>query len=192
MVDFQFRGVGASNHTDKERAKQDYYATNPAAIEYLLSGGAKLSHNLWECACGEGHLSKKLESLGYNVISTDLIDRGYGIGGVDFLKQEEVFAGDIITNPPFNQGLEFVQHALSLVNNGNKVFMFLKLCFLEGQKRRKLFDTKQLRCVYVSSKRMGCANNGEFGKYKASSAIAYAWFEFEKGYSGDPIIKWIN
>lgn len=192
MADFQFRGVGASNHTDKERAKQDYYATNPAAIEYLLSSGAKLSHNLWECACGEGHLSKKLESLGYNVISTDLIDRGYGIGGVDFLKQEEVFAGDIITNPPFNQGLEFVQHALSLVNNGNKVFMFLKLCFLEGQKRRKLFDTKQLRCVYVSSKRMSCANNGEFGKYKVSSAIAYAWFEFEKGYSGDPIIKWIN
>ena len=65
MADFQFRGVGASNHTDKERVKQDYYATNPAAIDYLLSGGAKLSHNLWECACGEGHLSKKLESLGY-------------------------------------------------------------------------------------------------------------------------------
>ena len=46
MADFQFRGVGASNHTDKERVKQDYYATNPAAIDYLLSGGAKLSHNL--------------------------------------------------------------------------------------------------------------------------------------------------
>lgn len=38
MADFQFRGVGASNHTEKERVKDDYYATNPAAIDYLLSG----------------------------------------------------------------------------------------------------------------------------------------------------------
>lgn len=124
--------------------------------------------------------------------STDLIDRGFGIGGVDFLMQDEIFDGDIITNPPFNQALEFVEHALTLVNEGSKVYMFLKLCFLEGQKRRKLFDKKQLKTVYVSSKRMSCANNGEFKKYKASSAIAYAWFEFQKGFNGDPIIKWIN
>lgn len=192
MADIQFRCVGASNHTDVERAKDDYYATDPRSIDYLLSGGAKLSHNLWECACGEGHLSKKLEALGYDVTSTDITYRGYGIGGVDFLKQEKVFEGDIITNPPFNKGLEFVEHALLLVNEGNKVFMFLKLCFLEGQKRRKLFDSGQLKTVYVSSKRMSCATNGEFGKYKSSSAIAYAWFEFEKGFKGDPIIKWIN
>lgn len=192
MTDVQFRCVGASNHTDKERVKEDYYATDPAAIDFLLSGGAQLSHDLWECACGEGHLSKKLEALGHNVKSTDLVDRGFGIGGVDFLMQDEIFDGDIITNPPFNQALEFVEHALTLVNEGSKVYMFLKLCFLEGQKRRKLFDKKQLKTVYVSSKRMSCANNGEFKKYKASSAIAYAWFEFQKGFNGDPIIKWIN
>lgn len=70
--------------------------------------------------------------------------------------------------------------------------MFLKLQFLEGIKRRSLFDTKQLKTVYVSSRRMSCANNGNFGTYKAGSAIAYAWFEFQKGYNGDPVIKWIN
>ena len=192
MARMQFMGVGASNHTDKERVQDDYYATDPAAIDYLLSGGAKLSHNLWECACGEGHLSKKLTELGYNVTSTDLIYRGFGVGGVDFLQQTSVFDGDIITNPPFAQGLEFVEKALELVRPGQKIFMFLKLTFLEGQKRRALFDSRQLKTVYVSSKRMSCASNGEFGKYKAGSAIAYAWFEFEKGYKGDPVIKWIN
>ena len=108
------------------------------------------------------------------------------------MQQTTVFDGDIITNPPFNQGLEFVTHALKLVKPGNKVFMFLKLQFLEGQKRRCLFDSKQLKTVYVSSKRMSCASNGDFNKYKSSSAIAYAWFEFEKGFNGDPVIKWIN
>ena len=69
--------------------------------------------------------------------------------------------------------------------------MFLKLQFLEGQKRRKLFDRKELKTVYVSSRRIVCAKNGEFDKV-SSSAVAYAWFEFEKGYIGNPIIKWVN
>ena len=30
-----------------------------------------------------------------------------------------------------------------------------------------------------------------FDKY-TSSAVAYAWFVFEKGYKGDTIVKWIN
>lgn len=72
--------MGASNHTDKERETNDYYATNSIAIDALLSK-ATLSHDLWECACGAGHLSKRLIELGYNVKSTDLIYRGFGMGG---------------------------------------------------------------------------------------------------------------
>ena len=72
--------LGASNHTDKEREQNDYYATDSIAIDALLSKTA-LSHNLWECACGEGHLSKRLSEYGYDVKSTDLIYRGFGEGG---------------------------------------------------------------------------------------------------------------
>lgn len=72
--------------------------------------------------------------------------------------------------------------------------MFLRLQFLEGKTRRKLFDTGQLKTVYVSSSRILCAKNGEFEKMKASggSAMACAWYEFEKGYKGNAAIKWIN
>lgn len=73
--------LGASNHTSGEREEHDYYATDPIAIDCLISGGAELSHNLWECACGEGHLSKRLSEFGYSVLSTDLIDRGFSGGG---------------------------------------------------------------------------------------------------------------
>ena len=183
--------LGASSHSEGEREVNDYYATDPAAIDYLLEGGATLSHNLWECACGEGHLSKKLSALGYDVKSTDLIYRGFGEGGVDFLQCSSGFDGDIITNPPYKFASDFVTHALALVNSGNKVFMFLKLQFLEGKSRRALFDSKQLKAVYVSSSRIKCAKNGGFEDI-SSSAVAYAWFEFEKGFCGDPVIKWIN
>ena len=84
-----------------KREENDYYATNPHAMEialpYLENIG--LSHNIWEPACGEGHLSKVLINHGYSVYSSDLIDRGYG-DTKDFLLCDEHFNGDILTNPP--------------------------------------------------------------------------------------------
>ena len=50
------------------------------------------------------------------------------------------------------------------------------------------------KCVYVSSSRILCAKNAMFDEMKAGggSAVAYAWFEFEKGYKGKSELKWIN
>ncbi len=188
-----FKTLGASNHTDKERQKHDYYATEPKAIELLLEA-EEFSDHIWECACGEGHLSKVLVERGYNVRSTDLIDRGYGEGGVDFLTQSEPFDGDIITNPPYKYASEFVYKALDLIPKGRKVAMFLKLQFLEGKKRKELFLKHPPKVIYVSSSRLLCAKNGEFEQMRAGggSAVAYAWFVWVKGFKGDTIVKWIN
>lgn len=117
-----FTTIGASNHSEKERHKDDYYATDPKAVELLLENET-FNHSIWECACGEGHIAKVLESNGYSVISTDLIDRGYGVGGIDFLKQTKNMCGntgDIITNPPYKLALEFAQHALDIVEELGK------------------------------------------------------------------------
>ncbi len=188
-----FKTLGASNHTDKERQKHDYYATEPKAVELLLEV-EEFSDHIWECACGEGHLSEVLIERGYNVRSTDLIDRGYGEGGLNFLTQSELFDGDIITNPPYKHATEFVYKALDLIPEGRKVAMFLKLQFLEGKKRKKLFLTHPPKVVYVSSSRLLCAKNGEFERMRAGggSAVAYAWFVWVKGFKGDTIVKWIN
>lgn len=75
--------LGASNHTSGEREEHDYYATDPKAIDYLLEK-ANPNKKIWECACGAGHLSKRLTELGYYVKSTDLIDRGFLGGGYGF------------------------------------------------------------------------------------------------------------
>ena len=58
-----FANLGASNHSDKEREFNDYYATDPQSLRIFLNEYLKentLSHKVWECACGEGHLSKVL------------------------------------------------------------------------------------------------------------------------------------
>lgn len=180
---------GASNHSGGEREPNDYYATEPNAVELLLEQETFTPY-VWEPACGEGHISKVLEAHGYKVLSTDLIDRGYGEGGVDFLSIKRVdISRDIITNPPYKYAKEFVEHALEISSESTKVAMFLKLTFLEGQSRRELFAKNPPKTVYVSSARLQCGKNGVF---EGSSATAYAWFVWEKGYHGRTVIKWIN
>lgn len=184
--------LGASNHTGKERQSDDYYATEPKAAELLLEQ-EEFHHTIWECACGEGHLARVFEEHGHEVISTDLVYRGYGDPEpLDFLNETiNDFEGDVITNPPYKFALEFVQRALESVKPGRKVAMFLKLQFLEGKRRKEFFQITPPRRVYVSSSRLSCAMNGDFEKYP-SSAVAYAWFVWEKGYTGETVVKWIN
>lgn len=184
-----FVNNGDSNHSEKERANLDYYATPPEMAIELIKLEPELN-NIWEPACGEGHLAKVFEEKGILGKATDIINRGYG-KTQDFLLCYDIWNGDIVTNPPYNQAQEFVEHALNLINENNKVCMFLKLTFLEGKKRKRLFEKKCLKHVYISTSRVNCACNGEFND-KTSSAVAYAWFVFEKGYIGDPIIKWFN
>lgn len=190
--------IGASNHTDKEREKHDFYATDPKALE-LFVPKFNLHHKVWEPSCGQGHLSFWLVQHGYDVLSTDLVDRGYGHGGIDFFSvgKENLFdsemgganllhkwAGgdvfDILTNPPYAVALKYVLHALELIPESGRVILFLKTTFLEGKERKeKLFDVNPPRYVYQFSSRIICAMNGEFSKYP-SSAIAYAMYVWNK------------
>ena len=160
----------------------------------MLCDLESFSEDVWECACGEGHISGVLEARGYDVFSTDLIDRGYGVSGIDFLSYDGTYDGDIITNPPYKYAKEFVEHAIEHVADGHKVVMLLKIQFLEGKSRRELFDKYPPKTVYISSGRINCCKNGDFSKEQRSnySAQAYAWFVWEKGFSGDPVIKWFN
>ena len=183
--------LGASSHSKDDREQYDYYATNPKCVEDLFER-ENFSGNIWECACGEGHLSKRMLDLGsfygLNVYSSDIIDRGYG-DVLDFLSIDvQEWLGDIVTNPPYKYAQDFVEKSLKIIPNGNKVAMFLKLTFLEGQKRKLLFKHNPPKIVYVYSKRQECAKNGEF---KGTSAVAYCWYIWEKGFKGDTIIKWI-
>ena len=133
------RFIGSHNLSAQDRQEHDYYATEPVAAEWLLKL-ERIGPSVWEPACGEGHLSKVMEAHGLKVRSTDLIDRGYGIGGVDFLQQQEKWPGDIVTNPPYKYALDFIQHALEITEDGALICMFLKVQFLEGKQRKTFFE----------------------------------------------------
>lgn len=189
-----FVTLGASNHTDKEREPNDFYATDPIAVDKLVGSIGFIPSVVWECACGTGCLSERLKQYCHGVVSTDVIDRGYG-QVQDFLLAKEMPSGCscIITNPPYKLANEFILHALSLLPDGGRCIMFLKTTFLEGEKRhRLLFSKYPPQRILQFSKRVLCAKNAEFQKMrKVGSAVSYAWFVWEKGYKGETTITWI-
>ncbi len=187
-----FSTLGASNHSDNDREINDFYATDPKALELLLK--LESFNNVWECACGQGHLSDVLKKHNIHGRSSDLIERGYSDETFDFLAIDNLnWEGDIITNPPFKYAQEFVKKSLDIVPLGNKVAMFLRIQFLETKERKEFFKCYPPKTVYVSSSRILCAMNGDFKSYqKNGSAACYCWFVWENGYRGETTLKWFN
>lgn len=147
--DSVYKILGASNHCSESRQEDDFYATPTVATEELCRL-ERFNHDILEPCCGAGHISRVLIEHGYSVASRDLVDRGFGDEhGIDFLTDERKWNGDIVTNPPYSLALQFVEHALDIVDEGCKVAMFLKLTFAEGKSRRSLFEKKhQFACGF--------------------------------------------
>jgi hypothetical protein len=173
--------VGYSN----TRSKYDFYTTPPYATEALLSV-EKFEGNIWEPSCGNGAISKVLEFHNFSVISSDLIDRGYGIVNKDFLLENNI-VDNIITNPPYSLAQKFVEHSLELAKY--KIAFLLKLVFLEGERRKLMFQSTPLARIHVFSKRVTQLKDDL--PQNNSGMMCFAWFVWDKAYFGKPTIDWI-
>lgn len=173
-----------------DRQKDDFYATPPSCTRALLAV-EEFSGGIWEPACGDGAISRVLQESGRDVISTDLVERGFGQSGVDFLMEYRPLAPNVITNPPFKNGTEFVAKALSLTTG--KVAMLLKVGFLEGVGRATLYDQAPFARLWIFRGRQSFLKNGKqsIKINGAGGMIAYGWFVWEHGYTGKPTLGWI-
>lgn len=187
-----WKTLGASNHCPNDRAERDFYATDPRAIDALF-GVEEFAHKILEPACGNGHLVKRMIELEKEVYPADIVVRDYPCVEMSFFDYTKPLPPyfDIVTNPPYKYAKEFVEHAMEILAPGSKLALFLKLTFLEGQDRRKLFDKYPPARIHVFSKRINCAINGDEKEFAKSSAACYAWFVWEKGNTKLPIIDWI-
>lgn len=195
-----FKTLGASNHTDKERQNEDFYATDPVATEWLLKL-ENIHDVVIDNSVGEGDLMFPIIKSGRKVIGFDIVNRFSQHPGFEFRNEnwldfnpDKLLNADIIFNPPYKLAQEFVEHSINLVEEGRKVCAFLKLQFLESKKRKELFEKYPPKIVYVSSSRILCAKNADFTGMRevGGSAVAYAWYVWEKGYKGETLIKWFN
>ncbi len=164
--------------------KNDLYET-PACATIALMRAEKLPLKLWECAAGRGAIVNVLRIAGHEVLASDLVDYGQPshFYGRDFLMEHVAPEGceAIVTNPPFKLADEFVRHALRLVP---RVYMLLRLAFLESERRRDILDGGGLSRVHVFRNRLPMMHRDGWTGPRASSATPFAWFVWDRAHVG--------
>ena len=191
-------GQLAGGNSTTKREENDFYATAPETTKLFLYEFWKdnsFEGEILEPSCGQGHMAEVIKQLYPNaeITSTDLIDRGYGQGGINFLTHNYGKTFDtVITNPPFSLANEFIEKGLEV--SDRLVIMLCKIQLLEGVKRKDMFKNTPLKYVYVHTTRQATWKEGQpldpKGK-KWATTMCMAWFVWDKTYCGEPIIRWI-
>ncbi len=164
----------------------DFFPT-PKWATYALIDNEQFIGDIWECACGDGSMSEVLELTGNRIISSDLYNRGYGEGGVDFLHTNRR-ASNIVTNPPYNAAEGFVKAGLKAAEH--KFALLLRLAFLEGANRQKtIFNEAPPSRVWVFSERITFYPAGAV--QKGSGTTAYAWFVWDNSCNSKTELRWL-
>ena len=161
-----FRPIHISNFT---RVENDFYPT-PDWVTQRLLDNVPLRGPVWEPCCGDGAISKVIERSGHQVVATDLNDRGFGMGGVDFLGARSIPGGcqSIVTNPPYGDGgaergaprsakllLSFVEHAIRLTQqHDGQLALLLRFTWIAGKRASKLMSSGPLDRVLVITHRI--------------------------------------
>lgn len=131
--------IAGGNHR-KDRVENDFYETPPECISSLLKYELRYidGKKIMEPCCGAGAISMILKNYGLDVESSDLVDRGYGTTGVDFLDTKTTDCYGIITNPPFNLSEKFITHALDVLKI-DYLALLLKSQYWHSKRRMSLF-----------------------------------------------------
>jgi len=171
----------------------DLYQTPPEAVRTLLALET-IPEAVWEPACGPGAITRELEAAGHHVYSSDLYDYGWGHDAdLDFLETfrlPHLESGEvidcIITNPPYMRRHPelFARHAVKL--GPAKICMLLRTGFLTSQKRRDVINSTGLSRVWGFGRRLPMMHREGWEGKRASSAMDFSWFVWERGYGGLP------
>lgn len=182
---------GSVNRSSKFRPNDDHYATPRAAV-YPLVRHLALPHHIEEPACGEGHIAEVLKEYGYKVTASNLIDRGYGKSGRDFLLQKKRRAPAMVTNPPFSLADAFMLHAIELGYDVACLFLSIKkLCGLD--RYREIMSRTPPALVLCFIERITFfAGDTPSAEQPGWNTEDFAWFVWRKGFVGKPTIDWLS
>jgi hypothetical protein len=159
-----------------ERKGRDFYAT-PTWVTDALLRHVRFRGPIWEPCCGDGAMSRVLQDHGYDVVSTDLVERGFGTPGVDFLACRTVPGGcrSIVTNPPYGDSgshtgqsksssamLGFLRHAMTLTATmDGQLGLLVRLQWIAGKRAADMLSAGPFSAVIVLTKRIRWFDKGE-------------------------------
>lgn len=175
------------------RLPNEFYPTPPEATRALLSV-ERFEDSIWEPACGDGAIARLLQSDGHTVVSTDLNDYGYGITGIDFLKETRPRAKHIVTNPSYGSGLAdaFVEQALRFSQStGGKVAMLLNLASLCHRMRTEWWRQRAPTRIYAIDD-LCCWPSGFERPAPRIHTQRYCWMVWTPDHRGPSAFWWLS
>ena len=181
-------GLAIAHNRVEPNDSLDFFPTPPwatrALFEHVFKHLERLGHckfqTAWEPACGEGHMGEVLHEYFRVAYESDIHDYGNQKMIVDFLDVGTIHphADWIITNPPFNTSIDFVEKALNLAGTG--VAMFVRAAWLEGVERyERVFSKRPPTLVSFFTERVPLHK----GRWEPDGATftAYIWLVWIKG-----------
>jgi len=204
--------IGASmagGNPENGRVDDDFYETEDSAthaIMRFLKRQWSEPVRVWENACGRGAMSEVMvgyQGLVQGVISTDLVDRGYGTGGVDFLQVDSLpvtqsgVYDTIITNPPFELTFDFFNHAVTL--GVQRMVFLMKAQYWHSNWQKPPYTSKMMWQGWTPS--FWCPNtwrlqfrNLEDGAKKVSSTMDTSWCVWDRnpGHQGCLVVPLVK
>ncbi len=182
----------------KENIAYDFYETPKWATEKAVKAMLRdkilnKKEFVYEPCVGAGAITDVLEMYGFeNIEASDIQTADYikGIKGVDVYEVEDNACDVVITNPPYN-----------LMTKGNmlaefqriaekKVILLLNIFYLSSKDRKQMLENSSLRHIYIHSDRVTMFPHGQ-EKPKNGGTKMYAWYVWDKEYTGKPTLSWI-
>ncbi len=172
-----------------ERHADDWYVEPAWSVEELARVERPFTGVVLDPCCGGGNIPRTLRQMGVDAIGVDLRDRGYTHGAVaPYIESIPFVAPDsVISNPPYREARAFVE--TSLTHTTDRVCCLLRLAFLETPARAAWFRESGLSRVWVSSRRISMPP-GDSGAEAKGGKVAFAWFVWEHGWNGVPVLGW--
>lgn len=168
------------------RNDDDWYVEPPACVQSLFQLSIFMGA-IHDPCCGQGTIPTVAREHGYLATGSDLRDRGFGRSGVDFFA-DWTPRENIVSNPPYKLGEQFVHHALAVA--AHKVAIVMRLSFLAGQKRlASLFRIHRPCAVIVLSTRPSMPPGGTDIPAKGGTAD-YCWLVWSRGHEGSTNMVW--
>ncbi|MEO0720387.1 MAG: hypothetical protein AAFZ06_16135 [Pseudomonadota bacterium] len=152
--------------SDAKPRENEFYPTPWEVTRGLLQvEGYRIGQfeKVWEPACGDGAMSRELSAAGFDIVSTDLVDRGYADRLLDFYQAPRL-APAIVTNPPFSQcsqegKMRWITHAAEL--GIEYMALLLPAGWSYAQERRKVLRRWPLARVWQVGWRIDFTEGGQ-------------------------------
>lgn len=175
-----------------QREENDWYTENKWVSERLFDR-VQFIGSIHDPCCGSGRIVRAARAAGYIASGTDLVARGYGGGGVDFLA-DETPRQSIVCNPPFEKLEEFARHACKVITHRAAMISPVPSLNAAG----KWLQDLPLHSVWLLTPRPSMPPGHVVldlerqGREPSGGKKDFCWLIFERGFEGAPSIRWLH